>query len=83
MTDPSLPRRFFLLFLSQSTDLHRTTTGIFVGSYSSFGLANMAPDETMLKGHLMSSLADQVPPAPPPAAEAAEEGTNMRMMVVV
>jgi acyl transferase domain-containing protein len=40
--------------------LHNTTTGIFVGGYTSFTCSPQAPDEATLRGRLMSTLSDQV-----------------------
>ena len=37
-----------------------TTTGIFVAAYTAFLPACDGPDETLLRGQIMSSLADQV-----------------------
>lgn len=41
-------------------DLHNTTTGVFVGAYSSFTCSPLAPDESSLRSLLMSAISDQV-----------------------
>jgi acyl transferase domain-containing protein/NADPH:quinone reductase-like Zn-dependent oxidoreductase/thioester reductase-like protein/acyl carrier protein len=41
-------------------DIYRTRTGIFVAAYTAFLPACDGPDETLLRGQIMSSLADQV-----------------------
>ena len=41
-------------------EIYRTRTGIFVAAYTAFLPACDGPDETLLRGQIMSSLADQV-----------------------
>ena len=41
-------------------DIYRTRTGVFVAAYTAFLPAADAPDESLLRGQIMSSLADQV-----------------------
>lgn len=41
-------------------EIYRTRTGVFVAAYTAFLPAADGPDETLLRGQLMSSLADQV-----------------------
>lgn len=40
--------------------LHKTATGVFVAGYAKFGGFESYPDETALRGGMMSSLADRV-----------------------
>lgn len=41
-------------------EIYRTRTGVFVAAYTAFLPAADGPDETLLRGQIMSSLADQV-----------------------
>jgi acyl transferase domain-containing protein/NADPH:quinone reductase-like Zn-dependent oxidoreductase/thioester reductase-like protein/acyl carrier protein len=41
-------------------EIYRTRTGVFVAAYTAFLPACDGPDETLLRGQIMSSLADQV-----------------------
>ena len=41
-------------------EIHRTRTGVFAAAYTPFLPADDAPDETFLRGTIMSSIADQV-----------------------
>jgi hypothetical protein len=41
-------------------EIYRTRTGVFVAAYTAFLPAADAPDESLLRAQIMSSLADQV-----------------------